>query len=315
MLERVWAGLLDSVRLALAFVRPSVASDDSRLLLELIPGEENHVYCGGFGIVFKRRLRLGLIVQDVAVKCPKHGHSEFELAKARKIFERESRTWRTLNHPNILPLLGVIDGYGPLPSLITPWMSEGPLTNFLEHNHGELTIEKRFVMLCEVASGLRYIHHEGVVHGDLTGSNILLDQHGRIFIADFGLAFVYIELDESTSVPSHVCAPQWAASELFVHPDRELPRLIPTTKSDIYSFGCIMWQVLSGQIPFPNKSSSQVIILKFEGKDPLDERPESLEVEHWEFLQSSWLKQVEARPSAEEAFAFVEGQLQRYKCL
>jgi len=190
-------------------------------------------------------------------------------------------------------------------------MSGGTLTDFLNRNHGQLTMERRFTILLEVASGLRYLHQVIVIHGDLTGSNILLDQHGRIRIADFGLAIVSIESDQSMSIPSHVCAPRWAASELFVHPDLESSRLIPTTKSDIYSFGCIVWQVLSGQIPFPHISkSTHVIILKFEGKDPLDERPADLAVEHWEFLQSSWSKQAEARPSADEAFVFVERQLE-----
>ncbi|KAF8841066.1 kinase-like protein [Paxillus ammoniavirescens] len=308
------ARLLKFVGLAVAVVDESVASDNPRLLSGLIP-REGRVYLGGFSAVKKYYLQRGLIVQEIAVKCPNYGaygsYGESDLAKVRKIFEREARTWWRLDHPNVLPLIGITHELGPIPALITPWMSGGTLTDFLNQNHGQLTMERRFMILLEVASGLRYLHQVVVIHGDLTGSNILLDQHGRIRIADFGLAFVFIESDQSMSIPSHVCAPRWAASELFVHPDRESSRLIPTTKSDIYSFGCVMWQVLSGQIPFPHIfKSTHVIILKFEGKDPLDERPAGLAAEHWEFLQSSWSKQAEARPSADEAFAFVERQLE-----
>ncbi|KAF9228128.1 kinase-like protein [Gyrodon lividus] len=95
--------------------------------------------------------------------------------------ERQVRTWRTLYHPNILPLIGVTHEFGPL---LSPWMSEGPLTDFFKRTRGQLTIERRFIILREVADGLRYLHRVGVIHGDLTGSNILLDHHGRIRIAD-----------------------------------------------------------------------------------------------------------------------------------
>ncbi|KAF9239435.1 kinase-like domain-containing protein [Melanogaster broomeanus] len=269
---------------------------------------------GGFSTVLKRGLRRGSIVEVVAIKCPKYVHSESDLAKVRKAFEREIGTWRRLNHPNILPLIGVTYEFGVLPALITPWMSEGSLTDFLERNHKELTMEDRFTMLLEMANGLRYLHKVGVIHGDLTGSNILVDQYWRICIADFGLAIAVAESDESMSIHSHICAPRWAASELFIHPDLEISRPIPTTKSDIYSFACVVWQLLSGQIPFPHISKpTHVIILKYQGKDPLDDRPPSLAVNQWEFLQAAWSKQPEARPSIDQAFAFIEEELESYR--
>ncbi|KAH0833919.1 kinase-like domain-containing protein [Lanmaoa asiatica] len=193
-------------------------------------------------------------------------------------------------------------------------MDEGALTDFIYRNHSQFTIERKFIILHEIASGLQYLHHSGVIHGDLTGSNILVDQHGRICISDFGLSFVFLDADES--IPSNICAHRWAATELFVHPDLETSRPIPTTSCDIYSFGCVVWQVLSGRIPFSHISkSTHVIILKYEGKDPLDERPSNLPVSYWEFLQSTWSKESESRPSSDQALAFVEEELERCKKL
>ncbi|KAF8130165.1 kinase-like protein [Boletus edulis] len=226
------------------------------------------------------------------------------------MFERESRTWKKLNHRNILPLIGLTYEFGPIPSIITPWMSEGTLTGFVHRNHNQFTAERRLTILHEVASGLRYLHHSGVIHGDLTGSNILVDHHGRIYISDFGLSFMFLEANES--IPSIICAHRWAAIELFIHPDLENSKPIPTTYCDIYSFGCVVWQVLSGRIPFSHISkSTHVIILKYGGKDPLDERPSSLPVRYWNFLQSTWSKEPERRPSSDQVLTFIEEELGR----
>lgn len=155
-----------------------------------------------------------------------------------------------------------------------------------------------------------------------------MDHGGTICISDFG--FAYTCLDENQSIPSNICTPRWAATELFIHPDQErIP--VPTTSSDVYSFGCIvlqvinnrqyarydnltndLLQVLSGKIPFWHiRRPAQVIILKYQGKDPLDECPSDLSVIHWEFLQSTWSNPPEIRPSSDQVLASMERELER----
>jgi serine/threonine protein kinase len=247
---------------------------------------------------------------QVVIKCPTYVHDESNITRVRKVFEREFRTWRRLNHPNVLPLIGLTYEFGPIPCIVTPWMDEGTLTDFIHRNHTQLTMERKLIILREVASGLQYLHHSGVIHGDLTGSNILVDQDGQICISDFGLSFAFLDVDES--IPSNICAHRWAATELFVHPDSEKSKPVPTTGCDIYSFGCVVSQVLSGRIPFSHISKpTHVVILKYEGKDPLDERPSNFPVRYWEFLQSTWSKEAETRPSSDETLAFVEEELER----
>lgn len=63
------------------------------------------------------------------------------------MFERESKTWRRLNHQNILPLIGLTYQFGPIPFLITPWMDEGPLTDFIYRNHSQLTMERKLIIV------------------------------------------------------------------------------------------------------------------------------------------------------------------------
>ncbi|KAG6374128.1 hypothetical protein JVT61DRAFT_4773 [Boletus reticuloceps] len=63
------------------------------------------------------------------------------------MFERESRIWKKLNHRNILPLIGLTCEFGPIPSIITPWMSEGTLTGFVHRNHNQFTAERRLTIV------------------------------------------------------------------------------------------------------------------------------------------------------------------------
>ncbi|KAN0080145.1 Protein kinase-like domain containing protein [Tylopilus felleus] len=303
--------LQSSVRLAIAVVQQGIPIVNPEVHLERIPGELE-VYHGGSCFAIKCLLiGRGPEPEVVVVKCPKYTYDQSGSARVRKIFENEARQWRKLNHPNVLPLIGLTYGFGPIPCLITPWMKEGSLTDFIHRHHGQLTTEQKFIILYDIASGLRYLHDSGIIHGDLTGSNVLVDHNGQIYISDFGLSYAFRDADES--IPSSICAHRWAALELFIHPDAEDSKPVSTTSCDIYSYGCIVWQVLSGQIPFSHVSrATHVIILKYQGKDPLDERPLDLPERHWEFLQSTWSKKPESRPSSDQVVAFMEEELERF---
>lgn len=74
------------------------------------------------------------------------------------MFERESKIWRRLNHPNILPLIGLAYDFGPIPCIITPWMSEGVLTDFIHRNHSQLTPERRFIIVGSLSQRLDRIY-------------------------------------------------------------------------------------------------------------------------------------------------------------
>lgn len=73
-----------------------------------------------------------------------------------QMFEREFRTWRGLSHQNILPLIGLTYQFGPIPCLITPWMDEGALTDFIHRNHSQLTVERKFVIVSYLFSRLKH---------------------------------------------------------------------------------------------------------------------------------------------------------------
>ncbi|KAJ8697496.1 hypothetical protein PTI98_004299 [Pleurotus ostreatus] len=91
------------------------------------------------------------------------------MKKLDKRLWREVIIWKELEHKNILPLLGVVRGFGPYVSMVCPWMAKGSLTQYLGRQGSELSHQRRLQIIREVASGLTYLHSKDVIHGDLSG--------------------------------------------------------------------------------------------------------------------------------------------------
>ncbi|KAG2047849.1 kinase-like protein, partial [Suillus hirtellus] len=160
---------------------------------------------------------------------------------------REIGILKILRHNNIVPLWGIATGFGYWPELcclVSPWMPNGTLNEYLASNHNDLTVLDRSRMLEDVSAGLRYLHSKAVMHGDITGANILIDKGGHARLIDFGLSTITQPLlgQSHLAVTSiHYGAILYAAPELIL-PDATCdPGL--EEKVDIYSFGCVMLQV------------------------------------------------------------------------
>ncbi|OJA14027.1 hypothetical protein AZE42_07404 [Rhizopogon vesiculosus] len=176
-------------------------------------------------------------------------------AKHGEQFRRKIKVWARLQNEHILPLLGLCHGYGTLPGLVSPWMDNGSLMYFLFRRYKTLTRYECFRLLEDVASALQYLHAIAVVHGNLTSFTVLVDSHGRGFVRGSGLSMMLDEIAESEAVDTHLADVRWKAPELVVGVDNSSSRL-PTSKSDVWSFGCIMIHVLSGQVPWSDFSST-----------------------------------------------------------
>ncbi|KIJ12553.1 hypothetical protein PAXINDRAFT_43049, partial [Paxillus involutus ATCC 200175] len=155
---------------------------------------------------------------------------------------REIRVWLDLKHVNVLPLFGTTMDFGQFPAMVCPWLEDGPLTSYLERRNDSLTTVERLILVADVAVGLQYLHSQTVVHGDLSGSNVLVQPGGRACISDFGMSTLLSELGGST-LPTSLQGGgtlRWAAPELLdlQVPDNadNLRKVVPTPQSDIYSF-------------------------------------------------------------------------------
>ncbi|KAG1730474.1 kinase-like domain-containing protein [Suillus lakei] len=186
--------------------------------------------------------------------------------------------------------------------MVSPWIHNGSLTTHLEHNFAELTMEPKIRILRQVAGAISYLHSKGVVHGDLTANNILIDSNHNAHVADHGILTMCSELSGTSYIRSNV---RWAAPELFEMPENEESLSIPKPASDIYSFGCIMLQVMTGRPPYADvRSDHQVTVLILKGKKPA--RPSSPHVadSFWDLIEKCW-GDTACRPSAVDVLSFL----------
>ncbi|KAG2040479.1 kinase-like domain-containing protein [Suillus americanus] len=226
-------------------------AEDFKLPNDLTPfitrTTQDHISGGGFGDVWKCNYNADDISAVVAVKAFRYPEQYYDSEKINKKINREIGILMILSHDNIVPLLGTATGFGRKPellSLVTPWIPNGTLNVYLASKHNELTMLDRSRMLKDVSAGLRYLHSVPVVHGDITGANILIDEGGQAKLIDFGLSTVVLPLLgqlhlAATSI--HAGAIPYAAPELLTNDIGDLP--LEKTKTDIYSFGCVMLQV------------------------------------------------------------------------
>ncbi|KAG1722538.1 kinase-like domain-containing protein [Suillus paluster] len=193
--------------------------------------------------------------------------------------------------------------------LVSLWVPNGTLNAYLASNH--LTILDHSRMLEDVSAGLRYLHSVSVVHRDITGANILIDEGGHARLIDFGLSTIVRPLLDQ----SHLAATSIRSGAiLYAAPELVLPDddhdLGPLEKTDIYSFGCVMLQVLSGRLPWSEIKSerpdSRIVVMISEGWGPQrpDGPPAIIDMD-WDFIQRCLQFGPELRPSADEVLDFV----------
>ncbi|KAG2041331.1 kinase-like domain-containing protein [Suillus americanus] len=259
---------------------------------------------GSFGDVWKCTYipsnRHGLEVAVKSIRIDVAGNDSRARLTQRLLDDFHAR--KQLHHENLLPLLGFSHDFGLLPAMVSPWIHNGSLTTYLEHHFTELTIEQKLRILRQVAAAINYLHSKGVVHGDLTANNILIDSDRNVHVADHGILTMCSEISGTSYIRSNV---RWAAPELFEVPENEESLPTPQPASDIYSFGCIILQVMTGRPPYADvRSDHQVTVLILKGKKPT--RPSSPhDVDSfWDFIEKCW-SDAGRRPSAVDVLSFV----------
>ncbi|KAG2140608.1 kinase-like protein [Suillus clintonianus] len=226
------------------------------------------------------------------------------MRKNAKRVRRELKVWGRLKHDKILPLWGVANDFGPYPAMICPWADNGALTGFLERQQDKLSSQDKFLLLNDIALGLQYLHSKSVVHGDLTGSNILIYGNGRACLADFGLSTIILEFIGNSYFTSSIRGNiRWVAAELFDAPEGYEISL--STECDIYSFGSIILQVLTCKVPYYSvKRDITVLGQVIKGIKPEPPKESRISPGHWEFIQRCWLPRA-SRPPVGEIVTFV----------
>jgi hypothetical protein len=158
-------------------------------------------------------------------------------------FKREAQVLRDLSHPNIVPILDFGESMG-FSYLVMPLMKVGGLDDRL--NDGPLQLEEGVRIIGQVASALQYAHDQGVVHRDVKPSNILIDEDGNAWLADFGFAHVH---DATVSLTGSALI----GTPAYMAPEQVLGGGV-TRKTDQYALGVVLFQVCTGQLPFDSET-------------------------------------------------------------
>ncbi|KAG2349256.1 kinase-like protein [Suillus weaverae] len=281
--------------------------------------EEYPIARGGFGEIWKctyhNRRPAKVAVKSLHV----YAADQMGTAKEKKIkrITRELRICASLKHANILPVYGYTYGFGPFIAIVCPWAENGDLTTYLAHKGETLTLVRRFQILRDIIAGLQYLHANSVIHGDITGPNVLINGDGTACVADFGLALMYseaISASQASWTSTLKGNMRWMAPELLVEQeDGSSPR--PSKQSDIYSFGGIMLQlrvqVLTNKIPYYHLSSDAAIILCIaKSQKPCRSRYPVLPDEHWKIIEQCWSTDPQVRPSTEKVDGEIKNEFQ-----
>jgi serine/threonine protein kinase len=195
---------------------------------------------GGFAYVYKAKDPEGRIV---ALKFPKIDLTETIDESCFKQFLKEARIWKKLKHPSIVKVYDC--GSAPLPWISMEYMKGGSLRERLKK--GRLSVKEALEIAIKIADAIQFAHHNGVVHQDINPKNILFTDNGYPKLTDWGLVKVLLETSSSTEVfeGTFICAaPEQLASEKFGKVD---------WRTDIYSFGVILYWMLTGKPPFVSK--------------------------------------------------------------
>ncbi|KAH0791828.1 TKL family protein kinase [Histomonas meleagridis] len=233
---------------------------------------------GRSGRVFKGKISGSS--QVVAIKvlhCRQLSPSELEM------FCREIFTLSTLNHPSILKLLGYTNQ--PPFCLVTELLSNGSLFQFLKSHPDELTPTDRTAIAIDVARGMSYMHQRNIIHRDLKSLNILLDDNKRARICDFGL----VRLKSYAPMTGLIGTTQWMAPEILMCSTSY------DVAADVYSFGIVLWELLTGEIPYKDVTTGNLPYLVVqEGLRPTipSGTPKDLE----NLITSCWSQDPKKRP-------------------
>uniref|UniRef100_A0A674CYD2 receptor protein-tyrosine kinase n=1 Tax=Salmo trutta TaxID=8032 RepID=A0A674CYD2_SALTR len=253
------------------------------------------VGAGEFGEVCSGRLRLPSKKENcVAIKTLKAGYTD----KQRRDFLSEASIMGQFDHPNIIRLEGVVTRSKPV-MIVTEYMENGSLDSFLRKHDAQFTGIQLVGMLRGIASGMKYLSDMGYVHRDLAARNILVNSNLVCKVSDFGLSRVLEDDPEAAYTTRGGKIPiRWTAPEAISY--RKF-----TSASDAWSYGIVLWEVMSyGERPYWEMSNQDVIKAVDEGyrlPPPMD-CPATL----YQLMLDCWQKERNNRPKFEQIVSILD---------
>ena len=206
---------------------------------------------GGMGVVYLARdTRLD---RSVAIKSMPAGLQASSTAQSR--FQREAKLLASLNHPNIAVIHEIIEQQEGTNYLVLEYVPGQTLAERIAHE--ALRLQEVLSIGHQIAEAVSAAHDRGVIHRDLKPGNIKITPDGKVKILDFGLAKPSVEQgsngDTTVTQPGRV-----VGTPAYMSPEQACGK--PTDKrSDIWSFGCLLYEMLTGDPPFDGDSATEIL--------------------------------------------------------
>lgn len=204
--------------------------------------------------------------RNVAVKVlhPSHAVDDMLYQEFLARFQREADVIARLEHINIMPIYEYGE-HNHIPYLVMPYLTGGSFRDLLAKN-GALPLNNATTYIEQAAAALDYAHSHGVIHRDLKPANFLLHADGRLVLADFGIARIIDNSDSAvfslTRTGTIVGTPDYMAPEMAQGDPIDY-------RADIYELGVVLYQMLTGHVPFSGSSPYAIVIQHIQKNLPL----------------------------------------------
>ena len=214
--------------------------------------------------------------------------------KTENMFYKEILILSSCKSKFVIKLLGFTDVY-PF-SMALEFAKYGSLYDTLRHKPGKpnLSGTQKTIIAMGVASGMKEIHKNGIIHCDLKSMNILLDEQLLPKICDFGISRFNEDIKDDENDDRIIGTAHWMAPEIFNSSEY-------SHKSDVYSFGILLWEMLTEKMPFDGESDMQVMTtVCLQKKRPII--PKAVSNELKELIVLCWAQSPQERPSFDHIF-------------
>lgn len=237
--------------------------------------------------MYSRLYRGEYLNQEVAVKIVRMPDEDEAVAKklARQ-FHQEVSLLSRLHHVNVVQFVGAMKK-PPVFCIITGYLAGGSLRAFLHKiQPNTVAMDQLLAFSLDIAHGMEYLHSQGVLHLDLKSHNLVLGENSCVKVTDFGVARTQ---SECASMTPDSGTYRWMAPEMISNKTFSM-------KADVYSFGIILWEMFTGEIPYHDMSTIQAAfaVVDKEVRPPVPANcPRPLK----ELMEECWATNPDKRPS------------------
>ncbi|KAK9164616.1 hypothetical protein Syun_005518 [Stephania yunnanensis] len=184
--------------------------------------------------------------QEVAIKILK---PENVNADMQQEFAQEVYIMRKVRHKNVVQFIGACTK-PPSLCIVTEFMSGGSVYDFLHKQKGFFKFPTLLKVAIDISKGMNYLHQNNIIHRDLKAANLLMDENEVVKVADFGVARVKAQSGVMTAETGTY---RWMAPEVIEHKPYD-------HKADVFSFGVVLWELLTGKLPYEYLTPLQAAI-------------------------------------------------------